>query len=158
MVSIVQVLSPCVHPNVFYYFMSIFHCASSWATMHTTFNFCPRPARNETNVYQYVKDAKSNTVLIVGYGKEVTICKKCRKRVSLCLVRLPKSKAWQQLQYVNSDLKQMLLINDHSKTIFGHYFAVCIFIFHKTEVQKVILRCLMSLNLNWYKRYDTKCK
>ena len=31
-------------------------------------------------------------------------------------------------------------------------------IFHKTEIQTVILRCLMSLNLNWYKSYDTKRK
>ena len=31
-------------------------------------------------------------------------------------------------------------------------------IFHKTEVQTVILRCLTSLNLNWYKSYDTKRK
>ena len=29
-------------------------------------------------------------------------------------------------------------------------------IFHKNEVQLVILRCLTSLDLNWYKRFDTK--
>ena len=40
---------------------------------------------------------------------------------------------------------------------FGHSFANCINIFHKTEVQKVIFRCLTGLNLNWYKSYDTKC-
>ena len=32
------------------------------------------------------------------------------------------------------------------------------FIFHKTEIQTVILRCLTSLNLNWYKSYDTEGK
>ena len=32
------------------------------------------------------------------------------------------------------------------------------FIFHKTEIQTVILRGLTSLNLNWYKSYDTICK
>ena len=32
------------------------------------------------------------------------------------------------------------------------------FILHKTEIQTVILRCLMSLNLNWYKSYDKKHK
>ena len=32
------------------------------------------------------------------------------------------------------------------------------FIFHKTEIQTVILRCLPSLNLNWYKSYDIKHK
>ena len=31
-------------------------------------------------------------------------------------------------------------------------------IFHKTEIQTVILRCLTSLNLNWFQRYDKKCK
>ena len=33
------------------------------------------------------------------------------------------------------------------------FFANCMCIFHKTEVQTVILRCL---NINWYKSYDTK--
>jgi hypothetical protein len=32
------------------------------------------------------------------------------------------------------------------------------FIFHKTEIKTIILRCLTSLNLNWYKSYDTNCK
>ena len=31
------------------------------------------------------------------------------------------------------------------------------FFFHKTEVQTVILMCLMGQNLNWSKSYDTKC-
>ena len=30
------------------------------------------------------------------------------------------------------------------------------FIFHKTEIRTVILRCWTSLNLNWYKGYDKK--
>ena len=32
-------------------------------------------------------------------------------------------------------------------TISGHIFAICMFVFHKTEVQTVILRCLTGLNL-----------
>ena len=43
-------------------------------------------------------------------------------------------------------------------TISGHFFANHMVIFHKTEIQAVILRCLMSLNPNWYKSYDTKRK
>ena len=31
-------------------------------------------------------------------------------------------------------------------------------IFHKTEIQTVILRCFMSLKINWCKSYDTKCE
>ena len=32
------------------------------------------------------------------------------------------------------------------------------FICHKTDIQTVILRCITSLNLNWYKNYDKKHK
>ena len=41
---------------------------------------------------------------------------------------------------------------------FWPFFANHVIIFHKTEIQKVILRCLMSLKLNWCKSYATKCK
>ena len=54
--------------------------------------------------------------------------------------------------------KKWQLINCHFYTIFGHSFANYMVIFLKTEIQIVILRCLTSLNLNWYKSYDTKCK
>ena len=42
-------------------------------------------------------------------------------------------------------------------TISGYCFANCMNIFHKTEVQKVILRCLTGFYLIWFKSYDTKC-
>ena len=54
--------------------------------------------------------------------------------------------------------KHLQLLNRHFKTIFGHFFANCIFIFHKTEVQTVIFRCSTGLDLNWIKGYDTKRK
>ena len=44
------------------------------------------------------------------------------------------------------------------RTSSGHFFANYMNIFHKTEVQTVILRCLTGLKLNWLKSYDTKCK
>ena len=37
------------------------------------------------------------------------------------------------------------------------FFAICVFIFHKSEVLTVILRCLMSLNLDQVKSYGLKC-
>ena len=40
----------------------------------------------------------------------------------------------------------------------GHFFANYMLIFHKTEIQTVILRYFTSLNLNWYKSYDKKHK
>ena len=40
---------------------------------------------------------------------------------------------------------------------FWPFFASMI-LFQKTEVETVILRCLTSLNLIWFKSYDTKCK
>ena len=41
---------------------------------------------------------------------------------------------------------------------FWPFFANCMVIFHKTEVHTVILMCLMGLNSNWFKGYDTKSK
>ena len=48
-----------------------------------------------------------------------------------------------------------------SKVFLDHiwpFFANHMFIFHKTEIQTVILRCLTILNLNWYKSYDKNTK
>ena len=42
-------------------------------------------------------------------------------------------------------------------TFSGHFFAICVFIFHKTEVLTVILRCLMGLNLDWVKSFGLRC-
>jgi hypothetical protein len=50
------------------------------------------------------------------------------------------------------------VLNGLFTTISGHSFANCISIFHKTEVQTIILRSLTGLNLNWLKSYVTKCK
>ena len=44
--------------------------------------------------------------------------------------------------------------NVHFSSISGHFLANYMSIFHKTEIQTVILRCLVSLNLNWVKSYD----
>ena len=38
------------------------------------------------------------------------------------------------------------------------YFDNYLYIFHKTKLQTVILRCWTDLNHNWFKSYDTKCK
>ena len=43
-------------------------------------------------------------------------------------------------------------------TFCSHFFANYMNIFHKTEVQTVILRCQMGLNLIWFKNYDPKRK
>ena len=39
-------------------------------------------------------------------------------------------------------------------TTFGNFFGNYINIFHKTEIQIIILRSLMSQNLYWIKSYD----
>ena len=46
----------------------------------------------------------------------------------------------------------------HFTTISGHFSANCMFIFHKKEVQTVILRCLTGLNIDWFKNYGLRCK
>ena len=54
-------------------------------------------------------------------------------------------------------IEKLPLINGHFMTISGHFSASYIEIFHKTEVQTVILMCLMGQNLNWFKSFVTKC-
>ena len=47
-------------------------------------------------------------------------------------------------------------INVLCTTIPGHFFTICVYIFHKTEVLTVILRCLTGLIYYWLKSYDAK--
>ena len=61
------------------------------------------------------------------------------------------------VQKLKSDRKRMLLLKNCHKIISGHFFAICIFIFHKTEIQTVILRWLTGLNLNWFNSYGLRC-
>ena len=95
-------------------------------------------------------------------------------------LQLKKSKSWepfwsyqlnsnadQDLDFFNRHGCWIFILKTYSKwnwkkcgrcrTISGHIFANCINIFHKTEVQKVILRCLRSLYLIWFKSHGTKC-
>ena len=44
-------------------------------------------------------------------------------------------------------------LNGHFLTIYGHFYGNYIDIIHKPEIQTVILRCLVCLNLNWIKSY-----
>ena len=59
------------------------------------------------------------------------------------------------LQLTHQNIK---VINGHFTTVSGHFFANYMKIFHKTEIQKVILKCSTSLKLIWYKIHYTKCK
>ena len=49
---------------------------------------------------------------------------------------------------------QKWLVNGNSTTISSHFFAYSTNIFHKTEIQTVILRCSTGLNFHWFKSYD----
>ena len=37
---------------------------------------------------------------------------------------------------------------------FWPFLAICMFIFHKTDIQTVISMCLTGLNSDWFKSYD----
>ena len=50
------------------------------------------------------------------------------------------------------------MLNSLFTTISGHFCANCMKIFHKIDLQTVILRCWTSLNHDCYKSYDTKHK
>ena len=53
-------------------------------------------------------------------------------------------------------------MNNNNEWLFYYYFwsnyANCIFIFHKADVQTVILMCLTGIKPDWFKGYDAKCK
>ena len=59
--------------------------------------------------------------------------------------------------FVEGEEKKSALTNCRFRTISSQISAIYMNIFHKTEVQTVILRCWMGLYLNWVKSYDTKC-
>ena len=50
-----------------------------------------------------------------------------------------------------SDSIQMIICVFQYSTTSDHFFTNCMFIFYKTEVQTVILRCLTGLNLEFWK-------
>ena len=56
--------------------------------------------------------------------------------------------------FVKKKPENLQLKNGHFMTLPGHFFANYTKIFQKTEIQTVILRCLVGLNLNWIKSYD----
>ena len=56
--------------------------------------------------------------------------------------------------FVKKYTENSWLINGHFRTIYGHFLANYIKIYHKTEIQTVILRCLVCQFLNWIKSYD----
>ena len=61
---------------------------------------------------------------------------------------------WFQIRK-EKNLENLWLKNDHFLTLSGLFFLKYMDIFHKTEVQTVILRCLVCLNFNWIKSNDT---
>ena len=79
-------------------------------------------------------------------------------------------KIWAHFQKINyienqSMSKYGILCFDikltHKWQFYNHFWPFlckCMFIFHKTEIQTVILMCLMGLNSDWFKNYDTNCK
>ena len=71
-------------------------------------------------------------------------------------------KLWHKMQiFPFSDLANSQKIATDKCLFYDHFwqfFANYMFNFQKTEVQMVILRSLMNLNLKWYKSYDIKCK
>ena len=56
--------------------------------------------------------------------------------------------------FVRKNPGNLQLINVHFKTIFDRSFGNYIIIFHKNEIQTVILRCLVSKNCNRIKNYS----
>ena len=62
------------------------------------------------------------------------------------------------LYYIKTCWKRMFLYKWPLYDLFWPFFAICMFIFLKTEVLTVILRCLTGLTYDLIKSYDTKHK
>ena len=60
------------------------------------------------------------------------------------------------LQFCKKKIEKLPLINGHLMTISSQFSANYNKIFHKTEVQTVILMCFVYLYLNWIKSYNIK--
>ena len=85
----------------------------------------------------------------------------------LYLLNWNKSETWKNRKFelsisnfavLKTGRQNLRQLNCSFMTISSHFSAIYIGIFHKTEVQTVILRCWIGLNLNWFKNYDTKNK
>ena len=74
----------------------------------------------------------------------------------LCAQELRKWKVWQTLPSPKDTIHYRVsrLTNCRFTTISSQISAIYINIFHKTEVQTVILRCWTGLYHNWFKSYD----
>ena len=71
----------------------------------------------------------------------------------MLLLLLKTADYWFQLEGGRQNLRQL---NCSFTTISSHFFGIYIYIFQKTEVQKVILRCWTFLYLNWFYSYGVK--
>ena len=62
---------------------------------------------------------------------------------------------WQMcFSILEEKFKNLSFKNGHFTPISGHFFGTYLSIFHKTEIQTVILRCLVCKNCSWIKSYD----
>ena len=105
-------------------------------------------------VFQYstTSDQFFTNCMFIFYKTEVqTVILRCLTGLNLDFIRYDScfsSKA------SKLPLAHYLDLNGHFTTIYGHFFANYIDIFHKNEIQVVILRYVVCLNLNWIKSCD----
>ena len=134
------------------------------------------PRTNPLNYYTKLWSEMNRTTLGVGHLKTVSVhffancINSFHKTEDLTVIlRGPtlffNILIWSQTSFLASSLllifcnfvrkkkENLWLKNGHFMTIFGHFFTNYIKIFHKTEIQTVILRCLVCLNLIWIISY-----
>ena len=68
-----------------------------------------------------------------------------------------KDDCWGRFTIVKSVWKWMFFYKWSLYDLFWPFIVISVFIFHKTDVLTVILRCLMGLNLEWVKSYGLRC-
>ena len=119
----------------------------------------------ETNVPLYMTFVRPFLAIFLPYvcssfykNEVLTVILRCLTGLNLDWFKSYGLRCSLRLHASSANSKKRQLINSHFKTIYGHFFANYMFIFHKTEIQTIILRCLTIINPNCSKSYDIKHK
>ena len=102
-------------------------------------------------VFQYstTSDHFFTNYMFIFYKTEVqTVILRCLTGLNLEFVRYDSCFS---SEVSKLPLARYLDLNGHFTTIYSHFFASYTDISHKTEIQAVILRYIVCLNLNWIK-------
>ena len=84
-----------------------------------------------------------------------SLCHNNNRWVQGCLLFLKFGSFLQQESSKSGDVQDLQIVYGRFTVIFSHFLQI-MWISFKNEVGTILLRCLLSLNLNWFKSYGKK--